>query len=215
MKKVSFLLKIGFIALCFFTFKTANAEIINPENNLSLITEPASPAPETQVTARVESFLFDLNRSKISWQVNGTTKKSAIGGVDFSFQLGKAGSVTNVKAIVDTPDGTRIEKELSIRPAGVDIAWEARSTTPPFYKGKALFPPEGDATLVALPALRDGSGNLIPESSLIYRWTVDREVQGSASGYGKNTYSFQGSVLSNPVSVKVEVARPRNARSAI
>ncbi|MDD5356823.1 MAG: hypothetical protein PHS53_01595 [Candidatus Pacebacteria bacterium] len=207
-QKAATLFLSGLILLCLVSLShlTASAEIIAPENSVSLSIQPQNPEPNSEVSATIEGYLFDLQKSKISWSVNGNIKKTGIGGTTFSFTTGNAGKTTNLSVVVDAPDGTHVEKLLSLQAANVDLAWEATSYSPPFYKGKSLFPPQGTAKVVALPDLTDASGNLIPAEKLLYKWTKDREILGDDSGYGKNIYTFTGDLFSRPVTIKVEAS---------
>ncbi len=194
-------------SLCVFSTQISQtkAATINPQNDISLTTVPANPTPGSQVSGHIDSSLFDLQQAKITWSLDGRVKESAVGDVDFVFPVGKLGSITNIGVSVITADGQKIDKNTSVEPAGVDLTWEALSTVPPFYKGKALFPPEGNIKIVALPDIIE-NGTRVADKNLIYKWTIDRQVDASQSGYGKNTYAFQGSILSQPVTVQVEVS---------
>ncbi len=74
---------------------------------------------------------------------------------------------------------------VSITP-NTTIVWEAESYTPPFYKGKALFPDGGVMRLIAFPPATQGD----PES-LEYVWEVDGMVDGEASGIGRQSYVYK------------------------
>ncbi|MDD4989179.1 MAG: hypothetical protein PHV42_02010 [Candidatus Pacebacteria bacterium] len=190
----------------FVPFLGVSADIINPENSISLSIQPTTPEPSSQVDAIVESYLFDLNKSKISWTINGSLKQTGIGKTAFSFTTGALGKTTTLGVAVDAPDGTHVEKELSLQSANVDLAWQAYSYTPPFYEGKSLFPVQGTVKVVALPDLVDGNGVPIASDKLIYKWTQDGEILGDNSGYGQNNYAFSGDIFSRPVTIKVEVS---------
>ncbi|MDD5050584.1 MAG: hypothetical protein PHV93_02470 [Candidatus Pacebacteria bacterium] len=198
----------GFIllSLAYMPFLSVSAEIIAPENSVTLSIQPQNPEPNSQVDATLEGYLFDLQKAKISWFLNGALKETGTGKTDFSFTTGDPGKTIILKAVVDASDGTHAEKELSVQAANVDLAWEALSYTPPFYKGKSLFPPQGIVKVVALPDLTDGSGNLIAPEKLVYKWTKDREILGDDSGYGKNMYVFSGDIFARPVTIEVEVS---------
>lgn len=87
-----------------------------------------------------------------------------------------------------------------VRPT-VELVWEVHSYTPPFYKGKALYPIGGEVTVMAYPP-----ENLGNPSSLTYTWKKDSVVQGSLSGVGKRSYTFSGSQFGDSPLVVVEVS---------
>ena len=81
----------------------------------------------------------------------------------------------------------------------VDILWQGDGYTPPFYEGRAMWSNQSRITLLAVP---QGLGN---DANLNYKWSRNGTVLGDFSGVGKNTLSFNDSVLSRPQSIKVEI----------
>lgn len=174
-------------------------------NSADITTIPASPGANENVSVKIESFSFDLNSSEIIWAINGVIKDRGLGKKIFSFKTGNVGSISLIKAVIKTKEGETIEKTLVVRPAGVDILWEADSYTPPFYKGKALYSYQSLVTVIALPNMVNSSGTKINPDNLIYKWTKDGKVLGGVSGYGKSKFSFSKSILSRPDEIEVEV----------
>ena len=86
-------------------------------------------------------------------------------------------------------------------PTNTTLVWEAESYTPPFYKGKALYPTGGTVHVVAFPP--EGVGN--PET-LTYTWKFDGEVQGDLSGVGRQTFVWSGGLFSGSPLIVVEVS---------
>lgn len=90
---------------------------------------------------------------------------------------------------------------LSAQTTGeVDLLWRGETYTPPFYKGLPLWSNESTVTLTAIPHISGRNS-----SSLYYRWSQDGVVRGNLSGVGKNSIEFTDSVLSLPMSVKIDV----------
>ncbi len=87
---------------------------------------------------------------------------------------------------------TSVTKDIPITPEDLDIIWQANSYVPPFYEGKALFPPVGTVSFVAMPGFIDSNGNPVNPKKLIYTWSQDTTVLGDKSGYGKNVLTVQG-----------------------
>jgi hypothetical protein len=175
-------------------------------NALSVSVSPKRPGPNQPVTVTIESFSLDLNRSEISWFLNGKIQTENIGQKTFSFKTGGPGSISNILIVVKTREGTVTEQSLNIRPATVDLIWEAVSYTPPFYKGKALYPFQGTVKVVAIPNIVTQNGGLLDAKNLVYTWKVDGHPATDVSGYGKNFIFFNGGIPLKPTSVTVEVA---------
>lgn len=171
--------------------------------SLQLSMSPENPEPFQTVTVKVQSFLFDVNRAKITWLVNGAVKKSEIGLKEFSTQAGKNGQKTIIKVQVDSPADGFKEVEAFFIPSVVDLVYEFVSYTPPFYKGKALNPNQGVVFVTAIPELIRTTGEKIPAQNIIYSWKKDGEVQLDASGLGKNTFIYTGTVPIRDVTIEV------------
>ncbi len=81
----------------------------------------------------------------------------------------------------------------------VDLLWEGKTYTPPFYQGGALWSNQSTINFVAIP---QGFGN---PGNLIYKWSRNGTVLGSISGVGRNTLSFGDTIFSKPVEITVEI----------
>lgn len=88
---------------------------------------------------------------------------------------------------------------LSAQAQSVDLLWQGEAFTPPFYEGRTLWSSQSRVTFVAIP---QGLGNA---NFLNYKWTKNGTVLGNISGVGKNTLSFEDSVISRPQTIKVDV----------
>jgi hypothetical protein len=167
---------------------------------------PTNPAPGDTVTMTLTAYGTDLNNATISWSVNGTQVQKDTGLTQFSVQAGNNGETKKVTAVINTSSGVTVTKSFVVSAQDVSIVYEADSYVPPFYKGKGLYNKEGTVTLVAMPNLVSSSGAKLNPKSLIYKWTIDGTVQGSKSGYGKNTYVYTGSILAKDVLFQVDVS---------
>ena len=166
---------------------------------------PENPEPLQMVAASLQSFSYDLDRSKITWLVDGVEKKTDMGLKEFSTLAGKNGQKTTVKARIQVTDGLK-EVEISFTPSVVDLVYEARSYTPPFYKGRALNPKQGLVVVTAIPELIKSTGEKILSQNIVYTWKKNGEAQAYASGVAKNTFSFSGTVPIRDNSVEVTVS---------
>lgn len=168
---------------------------------------PENPEPFQNVTLTLKSSTYDLDRLKITWSIDGVDKRTEIGLKNFSTVAGKGGQKTTVKAVIASdnelpPKGI----EAFFIPSLVDLIYESSSYTPPFYKGKALNPGQGTVTITAIPELIKNDGTKIPTQNIIYRWKKDGEVIQSASGYGKNTFSFTGTLPVRDSTIEVNAS---------
>ena len=178
--------------------------------SVTLTSTPSFPKPFQKVLLQLEAFGPDLNSSYITWFVNGTAQKAGNAQKNLEISAGKAGSATNIQVIIEPRGAAAIEKNITLQPADIDLVWEAVSYAPPFYKGKALYAPQGKVVVSAIPYVLE-RGIKIDSKNLIYKWSKDGQILGSMSGYGKNTLTQYGSVISRPVTISVEVTSPKSA----
>ncbi len=202
------------IVLCFvFAPAFVSAQLV--QQDVSVDITPSSPEPGDRISIVIESFAVSLDRSQISWVLDGAVAQKAVGDKDFGFTAGAIGTTHDLKIVIETPASGTITKEVTIRPASVDLLWEAiDSYVPPLYKGKALNAHDSGVRVAALPYFVDGAGRQINPESLIYTWTVNKKVQQSASGFGKNTFSFPGPSLYRDSLVTVDVESPDGSWTA-
>jgi hypothetical protein len=167
---------------------------------------PKIPVANQNVVITLTAYSTDLDRAQVTWRVNGKVQQISIGGKSLLLTLGKNGQSSVVSITIDPIDGPPTVRSITIIPEEVDVLWQANSYTPPFYKGKAMYPPEGEVTLVAMPNFATRTGAIVNPDTLIYKWSQDGTVLGSKSGYGKRTLSITGSILSKTSRISVEVS---------
>lgn len=164
------------------------------EEQIDIKIVPENPKPEQETSIEVNMFGADINRSLIVWKVNGVEKQKGIGQKKFLFTNGQSGSVTKVDVAIFPKSGVPIQKSFSFSPIDVDILWQARTYTPPFYKGKALYSPESEVDIVSIPNAFSGGVKIDP-SEMVYRWKFNYELENDASGYNKNVFYFKGPII--------------------
>jgi hypothetical protein len=162
---------------------------------------PKHPGPFQNVTIKVDEFSRDPNSLNIAWTLDGKSAQSGTGLKEFKFTTGALGTVHNVSINVGG-----VSRAVTIRPAVVDLMWQADSFTPPFYSGKALHSNQDPVTVVAEPFFLNAQKVRINPSTLIYNWKQDGKAVGSASGYGKKTFKVTPSILMKPIEIEVEVS---------
>jgi hypothetical protein len=196
-----------FLLIAVFLFGTApvntDAQVASvSDGRLSLSLSPRIPGPDTQVTARVENYTIDIQRAPISWSTSDGQKLQGIGESYFTFTTTKTGIRQQITVSVTTPSGTVLTETMSITPASIDLLVEADTYTPPFYKGRSLFTHQSSVTVSAIPEILSNGTSLNP-NNLLFTWEKNNKVIQQASGVGKSSISFVGSVVSQPFSVTV------------
>lgn len=202
MKRSIFTLSILFL---FVIARATFAQVGSSPSDIEVSMYPETPAPNESVTVSVVSYITDINSADITWILNGQTSKSGKGLKTYTFNAGADNTTTVLTIRVKTGDGQTIENTLRIKPTSVDLVWQSESYTPPFYKGKALFSFQNKITFIALPHLRNSSGAEISPKNLIYTWKKNGSVQQNDSGFGKNTFTVQPSVIARQLDISVEV----------
>lgn len=189
---------------------TAQA-ILPPGYEEEVVTEmyPEIPGPGDTVEIRVISVNTNLQRSNISWVATDGQRKQGIGATLFSFTAPALGNPIAVLLTITKESGEILTKTINVETGDVDLLIQGNTYTPPLYKGRALFTGQSVATIVAIPNLVSGGVRRAP-AQLIYTWEKNNEVLQDASGYGKDTISFLGSILSQPFTVSVTVEDPNS-----
>ncbi len=183
-------------------FSHAQSEIMLQQSDVEVETIPQNPEPYQDVTINLTSYATDLNKAMIKWQSGSKTILSGYGKTSYSFNT-FGPNTTTLFTIIITPANSLINivKKVLISPSEVDVLWEAvNSYTPPFYKGKSFVSREGTIKVVAIPNTNDikqGKGKIA------YTWNLDDKAVQSASGYNKNSYTFQNNILNKEENIKV------------
>ena len=171
--------------------KSLEPILTNQLYSFSVEFSPQNPGANTQVSAQVISYAFDVNRSNISWFING---KKAGTGKQFSFTTGGLGSSLSLVVSIVAPDGKQLSKEFTFQSAEVDILWETAGYAPAPYRGKVLAVSQSLIKLVAIP-----HGINTAASNLVYNWKRNGKNLVSASGFGKRTLSFYSAEAGNEI----------------
>lgn len=195
-------------------FFSPQASVTNQDQYVTISVTPENPGPYEKIQAFINSYSINLNNSYITWTLNGNEIQSGAGVKNVEVAVGGIGNTYSLRAIIQTESGAIVEREVTIQPADVDLVWESQSYTPPFYKGKALYGPQGEVVITALPQVIE-FGSRVSSSNLIFKWKKNGEVLGNLSGLGKNTLSFTGSIITSPVTITVEVTSPNSVIKAV
>ena len=188
------------------TFVYAQSEAELYVRSLTLKIAPDSPAANTTVRLSVTSSSVDLDRSTLTWRVNGKQIAQGVGITAATVTTGAPGIATTVDVSATDSVGT-VKASGTIRPAEVDLLWQADSYVPPFYKGRALAGPGSVIRVQAIPRLKQ-SGSFIPEKDVMYTW-YRNNTRLNSSGTGKSRATIQGPDLFGAATIAV-VAESRD-----
>ncbi|MES2416356.1 MAG: hypothetical protein V4504_01515 [Patescibacteria group bacterium] len=189
------------ISICMFVFvifaQHALAQV--SDTDIVLNVSPQNTVINDTVNATVSSYSTDLNKSYITWSLNGEELLTGIGKKNFSFTM-KNSNVT-LQAKINTIDGQNLVKSTTINTSQVDMLWEAvDSYVPPFYKGKAYVSKEGYFKVIAMP--NTGASPI----NISYTWTKDGNGQPSTSGWGKNSLIVKNTYLDKTNKIEVNAS---------
>lgn len=199
MKKLfSQLLFISMISMFIFSFHIEKTQAqqnfqLYTEDDIFVETYPKIPGPNENVDLNLKSYSFNLNNYYIVWFLDGEKQSADYGNRKFSFTTRGSGEATNVTAVIEFNDQV-FRKELRFVPAEVDLLWEATDAyTPPFYRGKALPLKQASLKVSAIPETQLIAPKDAPK--LVYYWDKNYKRNIPASGFGKQSFSFEADPL--------------------
>lgn len=164
---------------------------------------PETPGPNEQVSIEVSGVGAFLGNATITWKKDGIVVPGA-NSETFNFTTGGIGTPTVIHLNINSPTQGVIAHDFVFNPSVVNMVWEADTSTPPQYRGKALYSAGSDLRVVALPTILIGK-NLAPVSKLSFQWSLNSTPDTAASGIGKNVFSFSGDQLQTEEDVAVDV----------
>lgn len=167
---------------------------------LDLTLSPEYPAPGETVRLSIQTYALDLNRSEIVWFANEREIARGDGLTETTILAGAAGTETTVNVTAEDEEGLIASATAAIRPAEVDLLWEADSYVHPFYEGRVL---PGTASTIRAQALArfQTANGLVPESNIVYTWY--RNNAQVTSGRGKSSASLPGPALFGTDTIRV------------
>ncbi len=188
----------GFIFVLPSTVLAAGFDLIN------ITTLPKTPGPNEPVTIRIESYAVGLNSANITWYVNSVPKKNGVAEKSITFETGDFGEKTTIDILILTAEGLKIDKQIVIAPAEIDLLWEAQTYTPPFYKGKALPTYKSLIRTTAIPRYNSLSSD---PRQFYYKWTINRSL-GYGEALGKSSVVVPAGYAGSPVPITLETSLP-------
>ena len=199
-----------FVLSLLVTASTTYAQKFQPpvKTEINVDMSPENPGPNQLVSVFITSYGTNLDYAFMTYKVNGKTEKTGHGIKTFQFVTGDMNTTTTLDIVVNTIEGEIVTQTIKVSPTSVDLIWQSRSYVPAFYKGKALFSHQNLITFVALPHMIGSNGGEINAKNLVYQWKKNGDVVDNASGYGRDTYTLVGSLISRSLDISVQVTSP-------
>lgn len=176
--------------------------------DLTLRSEPQFPSPGDTVRFTVQSALFDLQTSDISWFVNDSLVSEGVGVSQINVPAGPLGSESIVR-VEAREEGAAATASGTIRPTEVNLLWEGNTYVPPFYTGRALPSAGSLVRLFVVPRFQiPNTNSTIPSDELIYTWKKNNKLLQSQSGKARHSIVIESPALfaSDTISVEVRTA---------
>lgn len=165
---------------------------------------PETPGPSSPVDIEIGGVGNFLGNATITWKKNGITVLQGTGETRYRFTTNAIGKTTTIDITIQSPTQGSITKQFVFNPSAVNLVWEADTTVPPFYKGKALYSAGSPLRVVALPVIMVGNSR-VAANVLSYQWSINDQILSSASGLGRSSISFVGDQLNSAEAVSVDV----------
>ncbi|PIT90860.1 hypothetical protein COU17_03650 [Candidatus Kaiserbacteria bacterium CG10_big_fil_rev_8_21_14_0_10_49_17] len=197
-----FILFFAFLVVPFLVYAQVALPTDSSTDTLTITTNPEYPRPFSVAEIRIQSFSVDLNQLTISWFLNGTLQKEGVGERTFLFQTGGIGEKATVRIVARSSIGVIADEVVEITPASVDLIWQGRTYTPPFYRGRSVVSAEALVDIVAFPQIILNN-RFLQDDEVTYTWKKDGEVLGEYSGYGKNTLLIQAPFQGSATTIEV------------
>jgi hypothetical protein len=184
------------------------------DSDIEIILNPEQIEPFQKTQIKITSNSIDLNRYKITWNVNGTEVLSGIGERVLFVDIGDYGSVTSVDINIDQNPGIII-KRITLAPQDVTLLWEAvDSHVPVFYQGRKLPVRESLIRMVALPNFSIKGGTILPANQGVYIWRRNGDIVKNAGGYSKMSILLKQNKLRRSETIRVIVSDQDNEKKA-
>jgi hypothetical protein len=193
------------------SFLTTQSE--SSPSHISL--KPTYPAPGDTVVARLNAHMIYAPSARVVWKQDGKIVQESLGGVEYSFVAGKVGAPINLEVVVYEENGNILRKTLSQTVGAVSIIWEGRTYTPPLYQGRALFSPDSEVVLQALPIIANGKGGFLDTKDMVFKWHLHGETNPRYTGKGLDSIVAKGKTPFIPLTASVQITDASGAILAI
>jgi hypothetical protein len=200
------LFKLFFIAASVLAGMTpAYAQIAGSQgDDVQFIVTPEVPGPNEQVTIQARGIGGFLGDANITWQQDSKTVLSGAGESSFSFTTKGVGVPTRVHVAIDSPTQGSFTQDFTFSPGVIHLLWEANTSVPPLYRGKALYSPGSQIKVFALPQIV-ANGSFVLAGSLSFQWSVGGNPVTAQSGLGRSILTYSGNQLNQGENIAVDV----------
>ena len=190
------------LALAFFAGgSSAYAQTLPPP--VQYVVNPEAPGPNQTVTIEAQGVGSFLGSANLRWTRDGSLVKEGIGERTYSFTTGALGQSTTVRVSIDSSQGL-FSQTFTFNPSLINLVWEADTSIPLLYKGKALYSAGSDYKVVALPSVYSG-GARVSQEALSYQWLRSDNALPGQSGLGRSILSQTGDQLQSGEDIQVDV----------
>jgi hypothetical protein len=198
-----FLVILSAIASFSFNIPLALAQQIG-QAPLQYSVNPEVPGPNSLVLIQVQGVGNFLGEATITWKQDGKTVLSGVGERSYRFTTGVLGSKTTISVTINSPSQGTFSKSFTFNPSSVLFVWEADTSIPQWYKGKALYTAGSKLSITAFPQVVSG-GKTLSSSALSFQWKRNDTPLPQSSGIGFSHISFNGNQLFPSETVSVTV----------
>lgn len=195
-------IKSAAIALLLCVGFTAHAQAV--PDPVQYILAPETPGPNAPVLIEAQGVGSFLGNATITWSQDGKVVKSGVGVRQYGFTTGALGTRTTIRVVIDSTQGT-FSQQWTFSPSIVIMIWEADTTVPPLYRGKALYSAGSDLKVLAYPSVFNSAGARIAASALSYQWFHGDEAVPDQSGLGKNVFVLSGDQLQDHETINIDL----------
>lgn len=173
---------------------------------------PLYPGPNEEITLTAVSYSITIDQAIITWRRNGSVIGSERGLKTIDSTVGGLGVPTTFQVTMTDPGGAILTASIVITPAVIDLVWEPETDSHPLIRSRNGYSYGEHVRFTAIPLIVL-NGKQVPNNELIYTWSVNNQVVGSASGYGKSSILLTAPRPYKDMEVFVEARTVNNTAS--
>ena len=188
-------------------------QITEIQEQIDVNVDPQVQLPNQAVKVSIEAYGTDLTKADVTWKINGVTAQKGRGLLELDTIAPEAGNAKKIDIAIIPFNGPEVDKSITLEPEKTDLVWEAKTYTPPFYKGKSLYTSQSQVVVAAFPNFKANGSIGMDPSHLTYNWLNDIDAVPEYSGYGKDFLIYQGLVTLDPHTITLNVTSDAAAQS--
>lgn len=164
----------------------ALSDLQSTQQRLSLVANPAYPAPNQSVTISLDDYSINSVGAVITWLLDDVIDHNFDNQRSIKITAPASGSTMTVAVTLQLPSGANISTSMVIKPIQIDIIVEAQTQVPVDYKGRSMPIQRTPITATALVF----NGQSAAPATYSYRWSVDRQVVNGGPVRGQSRFTF-------------------------